>query len=95
MGGTRFVGKALVSKLLSKGHELTLFTRGLKPVPSNLEHFGNLENLKLLWLGNNRLTTLPDEITQLKSLMGLGLQNNNFSVQRSLGNLRPVPDLRN
>ncbi len=38
MGGTRFVGKALVSKLCSQGHELTLFTRGRNPVPSNVEH---------------------------------------------------------
>ena len=38
MGGTRFVGKPLVAQLLSEGHELTLFTRGNKPVPAGVEH---------------------------------------------------------
>ncbi len=37
-GGTRFVGKALVSKLLSKGHEIYVFTRGNLPVPQNIKH---------------------------------------------------------
>ena len=38
MGGTRFVGKSLVKILSSKGHDLTLFTRGLNPVPDNVRH---------------------------------------------------------
>jgi len=38
LGGTRFVGKALVSFLLSKGYELTLFNRGTRANPSNVEH---------------------------------------------------------
>jgi len=37
-GGTRFVGKALVSCLLSKGHEIFVFTRGNLPVPKNVTH---------------------------------------------------------
>ena len=37
LGGSRFVGKALVSILVSKGYELTLFTRGNRPVPNNVE----------------------------------------------------------
>ncbi len=37
-GGTRFVGKALVSSLLSKGHEIFVFTRGNLPVPRNITH---------------------------------------------------------
>jgi len=37
-GGTRFVGKALVSRLLSKGHEIFVFTRGNLPVPKNVTH---------------------------------------------------------
>ncbi|MBW3041801.1 NAD-dependent epimerase/dehydratase family protein [Prochlorococcus marinus] len=37
-GGTRFVGKALVSRLLSKGHEIFVFTRGNLPVPNNVTH---------------------------------------------------------
>ena len=38
MGGTRFVGKALVLRLQADGHELTLFTRGKNSVPDNVEH---------------------------------------------------------
>ena len=37
-GGTRFVGKALVSRLLSKGHEIFVFTRGRLPVPKSITH---------------------------------------------------------
>ncbi len=38
MGGTRFVGKSLVAKLLDRGHLITLFTRGRNSVPNNVEH---------------------------------------------------------
>jgi nucleoside-diphosphate-sugar epimerase len=38
MGGTRFVGRPLVSQLQSFGHDLTLFTRGKNPVPADVEH---------------------------------------------------------
>ncbi|WP_320668445.1 NAD-dependent epimerase/dehydratase family protein [Prochlorococcus sp. MIT 1307] len=52
LGGTRFVGKALVSLLSSKGYELTLFTRGSRPCPKQFEHIkGDRttdEGLKLL-----------------------------------------------
>ena len=37
MGGTRFVGKPLVSRLIQQGHSLTLFTRGRQPVPEGVE----------------------------------------------------------
>jgi len=37
-GGTRFVGKALVLKLLTKGHDIFVFTRGNLPVPENVTH---------------------------------------------------------
>jgi len=51
-GGTRFVGKALVSSLLSKGHEIFVFTRGKLPVPKNITHLKgnrlNDEDLKKL-----------------------------------------------
>ena len=38
MGGTRFVGKPLVARLMAQGHALTLFTRGNNPVPAGVEH---------------------------------------------------------
>ncbi len=51
-GGTRFVGKALVSRLLSKGHEISVFTRGNLPVPKNVTHIkgdrSNDEDLRKL-----------------------------------------------
>ena len=51
-GGTRFVGKALVSRLLSKGHEIFVFTRGNLPVPKNVIHLkgdrSNDEDLKII-----------------------------------------------
>ena len=52
MGGTRFVGKSLVPKLLSGNHELTIFTRGNLPVPDSIEHVlgdrNKIESLELL-----------------------------------------------
>ena len=51
-GGTRFVGKALVSSLLSKGYEIFAFTRGNLPVPKDITHIKgdrlNDEDLKQL-----------------------------------------------
>ena len=51
-GGTRFVGKALVTSLLSKGHEIFVFTRGKLPVPKDITHIKgdrlNDEDLKKL-----------------------------------------------
>ncbi len=51
-GGTRFVGKALVSNLLLKGHEIFVFTRGNLPLPKNITHIkgdrSNDEDLKKL-----------------------------------------------
>ena len=38
MGGTRFVGKSLVNKLCTNGHELCLFTRGNRVLPNKVEH---------------------------------------------------------
>ena len=38
MGGTRFVGRPLVGRLLAAGHELTLFTRGRQPLLEGIEH---------------------------------------------------------
>ena len=35
MGGTRFVGKSLVSKLLSHNYDIDIFTRGNKSNPEN------------------------------------------------------------
>tara|TARA_Y100001968_G_C19452742_1_gene769928 strand:+ start:8993 stop:9898 length:906 start_codon:yes stop_codon:yes gene_type:complete len=47
MGGTRFIGRSLVKILLSKGHELTLFTRGHNLVPDNVHHLvGDRRNNK-------------------------------------------------
>lgn len=34
LGGTRFVGKAMVLEALERGHEVTLFNRGNHPLPS-------------------------------------------------------------
>ncbi len=38
LGGTRFVGKALVSNLLQLGSDITVFTRGNNSIPSTVRH---------------------------------------------------------
>ena len=61
-GGTRFVGKALVSSLLSKGHEIFIFTRGNLPVPENVTHLkGDRSNDKdLKKLSNHSFDLIVD-----------------------------------
>ena len=34
LGGTRFLGRHVVDAALARGHAVTLFTRGVQPVPS-------------------------------------------------------------
>ena len=36
MGGTRFVGKSLVEKLIANNHKIDIFTRGNNPLPDNV-----------------------------------------------------------
>ena len=52
LGGTRFVGKAIVDRLILRNHDLTLFTRGQRTVPSSVEHIkgdrNHLPDLALL-----------------------------------------------
>ncbi|MFM1798544.1 MAG: hypothetical protein RLZZ117_822 [Cyanobacteriota bacterium] len=38
MGGTRFVGRPVVARLLAEGHAITVFTRGRQPVPAGVRH---------------------------------------------------------
>ena len=38
MGGTRFVGKAIVDEFLKEGNDITLFTRGNNNIPNNVLH---------------------------------------------------------
>ena len=53
-GGTRFVGKALVSRLQSKGYEIFVFTRGNLPIPQKVTHLkGDRSN-------NNDLKKISD-----------------------------------
>src|SRR5215216_2562286 len=53
IGGTRFLGRHLVTEALSRGHEVTLFNRGNHPSPAAVESIhgdryndGDLEKLK-------------------------------------------------
>ncbi|KKZ11914.1 MAG: 3-beta hydroxysteroid dehydrogenase [Candidatus Synechococcus spongiarum SP3] len=38
MGGTRFIGVALLPRLLAAGHAVTVFSRGKRPVPVEVDH---------------------------------------------------------
>ena len=38
MGGTRFIGVALLPRLLAAGHAVTAFSRGKRPVPGGVDH---------------------------------------------------------
>ncbi|WP_269623016.1 NAD-dependent epimerase/dehydratase family protein [Prochlorococcus marinus] len=61
MGGTRFVGKAIVQKLILKGYDITLFTRGLNPLPSKVTHIkGDRKTEDLEQLKGNRFDVIID-----------------------------------
>lgn len=53
LGGTRFLGKALVEEALKRGHQITLFNRG-----TNKETFLEVEQL----IGNR-----DNDVTQLEN----------------------------
>ena len=52
MGGTRFIGVALLPRLLAAGHAVTVFSRGKRPIPVGVDHVqGDRQN--------------PEDLTQL------------------------------
>ncbi len=52
MGGTRFIGVALLPRLLAAGHAVTVFSRGKRPIPAGVDHVrGDRQN--------------PENLTQL------------------------------
>ena len=82
MGGTRFVGKSLVQKLIAQNHDIDIFTRGNNPNPkgSNLIK-GDRNNLEdILKLKNKKYDIIFDvsgrELSQTKIL--IENINNNF-----------------
>lgn len=60
MGGTRFVGKPLVARLMAQGHTLSLFTRGKNPVPARLDPLTDkvLIAAPLLWFAASGILPL-------------------------------------
>ena len=75
MGGTRFVGKSLVQKLILQNHDIDIFTRGNNPNPkgSNLIK-GDRNNLEdILKLKNKKYDIIFDisgrELSQTKILI--------------------------
>ena len=62
MGGTRFIGVALLPRLLAAGHAVTVFSRGKRPVPAGVEHLrGDRQNSEdLAQLAGRRFDVLID-----------------------------------
>ena len=75
MGGTRFVGKSLVNKLLKKNYDIDIFTRGnkLNPVGTNLIRGDRNDTESLLKLKNKKYDVIYDisgrELNQTKLLI--------------------------
>ena len=76
MGGTRFVGKSLIGKLLSQNHDIDIFTRGNKANPEKTNLIkgdrNKLENI--VKLRNEKYDVVYDisgrELEQTKLLLG-------------------------
>ena len=75
MGGTRFVGKSLVEKLLLNNHQIDIFTRGNKPHLSEVNHIKGDRNSSddIYKLKNNKYDIVFDisgrELVQTKTLI--------------------------
>ena len=75
MGGTRFVGKSLVQKLILQNYDIDIFTRGNKPNPKGANLIkGDRNNLQdILKLKNNKYDIVFDisgrELSQTKILI--------------------------
>ena len=75
MGGTRFVGKSLVGKLLNQNYDIDIFTRGNKPHPKNTNLIkGDRNNEEsILQLKNKKYDVVYDisgrELEQTKLLI--------------------------
>ena len=75
MGGTRFVGKSLVKKLIAENHDIDIFTRGNKPSLNKTNHIIGDRNLleNILKLKDNRYDLIFDisgrELDQSKILL--------------------------
>ena len=75
MGGTRFVGKSLVQKLILQNYDIDIFTRGNKPNPKGANLIkGDRNNLQdILELKNNKYDIVFDisgrELSQTKILI--------------------------
>lgn len=91
-GGTRFIGRALVPKLLSEGHELTLFTRGKQPIPKGVFHVkgdrNNVDDLKSI-SGNKYDVVIDSSGRKLLDTQNIleftGVPNNRFLYISSAG----------
>jgi nucleoside-diphosphate-sugar epimerase len=77
MGGTRFIGVYLTEKLLAQGHEVTLFSRGKRPIPANVQH-----------IQGDR--TQPQDLAQLAGHPFDAVFDNNG---RELGDTQPLVEL--
>ena len=75
MGGTRFVGKSLVGKLLKNNHEIDIFTRGNKSNPEDTTLIkGDRNDIEsIIKLKNKKYDVIYDisgrEVTQTKLLI--------------------------
>ena len=84
MGGTRFVGKSLVGKLLSKNYDIDIFTRGNKsnPEKTNLIKGDRNNSEDIVKLRNEKYDVVFDisgrELEQTKLL----IENLDNSFQR-------------
>tara|TARA_Y100001978_G_C23692587_1_gene435663 strand:- start:1557 stop:2477 length:921 start_codon:yes stop_codon:yes gene_type:complete len=84
MGGTRFVGKSLVEKLLKQKHEIDIFTRGNKPNPKGTKLIkGDRKSIEDIFkLKNNKYNLVFDvsgrELEDTKIL----IENINNSFER-------------
>ncbi|MGQ9865616.1 MAG: NAD-dependent epimerase/dehydratase family protein [Pseudanabaenaceae cyanobacterium] len=84
MGGTRFIGVALVKRLVAEGHEVTVCNRGTRPVPAGVRNLvGDRTDVETL-----RALLAPEDFDVIFDNTGRELKDTQPLVDMFRGRLR-------
>jgi nucleoside-diphosphate-sugar epimerase len=82
IGGTRFLGRYVVTSALERGHEITLFNRGTHPSPTNVETIQGDRHTDIAKLRGRRWDAVIDTFGMLPSAVRSAAEVLSDSVDR-------------